>query len=268
MTGDYSNYKGIKVEIEDGVAIATFNRPEVLNALDADGLHELHYRIFPDLGRDEAVKAIILTGAGKAFCVGADVRGMQADIAKGRTAIRTDMWRAIRLLENMLDLEKPIIAAVNGHAAGLGATVALFCDIIIAAETAKFSDKHISVGIVPGDGGTVIWPLLIGPARAKEYLMTGDVMDAMEAERSGLVNKVVPLERLMPTAKQLARRLADGPTLAIAWTKRSINNRIKRDLNLLMDGCLLAEQISFTTEDHTEATRAFLERRKPQFKGR
>jgi len=168
----------------------------------------------------------------------------------------------------MLDLDKPIIAAVNGAAVGLGATIALFCDIIIAAETARFGDTHVRAGVVAGDGGAVMWPLLVGPAKAKELLMTGDIIDAKEAERIGLVNKVVPLADLLPTARELARRLANGPTLAIAWTKHSINKRIKQDVNLLIDASLASENLTFLTEDHKEAARAFVEKREPKFKGR
>ncbi len=267
MIIDYSTYKYIKVDIEDGVATVTLNRPEALNAVNPELSDELHNRIFPDLGRDEAVRAIIITGAGRGFCAGGDVKGMDERATKGARRPSGGGGGA-RLLENMLDLEKPIIAAVNGVAVGLGATVALFCDIIIAAETARFGDTHISVGLVPGDGGTVMWPLLVGPAKAKELLMTGDIINAQEAERIGLVNKVVPLDDLMPTAKELASRLANGPTLAIGWTKRSVNKKIKQDMNLLMDAAGLTETLSFATEDHKEAARAFVEKRKAQFKGR
>ncbi len=269
MTIDYSAYKCLKVEVEDGVATVTFNRPEVLNALNREGLDEVHYRIFPDLGQDEAVRAIILTGAGRAFCAGADIKVFAADLTKGaQQPGKVDVWGGLKLLENILDLDKPVIAAVNGPAIGLGVTIALFSDIIIAAETATFGDTHIKMAIVAGDGGTVIWPLLVGPAKAKELLMTGDIIDAKEAERIGLVNKVVPLEKLMPTAKELATRLAHGPTLAIGWTKRSINKKIKQDVNSLIDASLALERLSFSTEDHKEATNAFLEKREPQFKGR
>ncbi len=271
MAIDYSTYTWLKVEVdEDGVAIVTMNNPEQLNATTPEGLDEIHNRIFPDLGRDESVKAVIITGAGRAFSAGGNVKrfARDADTTPGQPWIRPELHHGIHLLDGMLNLTKPIIAAVNGVAVGLGATIALFCDIIIAAETARFGDTHIKVGIVPGDGGTIIWPLLVGPAKAKELLMTGDIIDAREAERIGLVNRVVPLEDLMPTAKELARRLARGPILAIAWTKRSVNKRIKQDVNLLMDGCLGAERISFESQDHKEATRAFTEKREPQFKGR
>ncbi|MFC2005943.1 enoyl-CoA hydratase/isomerase family protein [Chloroflexota bacterium] len=271
MGVDYSTYKQLKVEVdEDGVAIVNIGRPEVLGALSKDGLHEFHHRIFQDLARDETVKAIIVTGEGRGFCSGADVRGMKRDIKEEGVTEPEGivLYTAQQLVDAMLDIEKPTIAAVNGHAMGLGATIALFCDIIIAAETAKFADSHIKVGLVPGDGGTIIWPLLIGPARAKELLMTGDIIDAKEADRIGLVNRVVPLEDLMPTAKELAKRLAKGPTLAIGWTKRSINKKIKEEVNMVMDGCSSSERISFNTYDHKEGTLSFLEKRPPQFKGR
>ncbi len=268
MTIDYSTYKYLKVEVEDGVATVTMNRPEALNAVNQEGEDELHHRIFQDLQQDETVRAVIITGAGRAFCAGGDVKGFNRDATEGRSSRDLLGRNVAKQLEAMLDLDKPIIAAVNGAAVGLGATIALFCDIIIAAETARFGDTHISVGLVPGDGGTVIWPLLVGPAKAKELLMTGDIIDAKEADRIGLVNKVVPLEDLMPTAKELARRLAQGPTLAIAWTKRSVNKKLRRDINLLTDMDSLTERLTFSTEDHKEAARAFVEKRKPQFKGR
>jgi enoyl-CoA hydratase len=157
---------------------------------------------------------------------------------------------------------------LNGVASGLGATIALFCDIIIAAKTARIGDPHVRVGIVAGDGGSVIWPLLVGPARAKEYLLTGDLVNAEEAERIGLINRVVEPEELYPTALALAQRLAAGAPKAIGWTKLSINRWLKEGLNLIMDTSLGLEWLTFVSEDHREAVDAFLEKREPKYKGK
>lgn len=164
-------------------------------------------------------------------------------------------------------MEQPIVAAVNGDAVGLGATLALFCDIIIASEKARFGDPHVRVGLVAGDGGAVIWPLLCGVTKAKEYLMTGDLISAAEAERIGLINHAVPLGEVMPKAIELARRLANGPTRAIRWTKLACNKRLRDEVNLVLDASLAVETISMLTEDHREAARAFVEKRSPKFKG-
>jgi len=172
-----------------------------------------------------------------------------------------------RLIHNMIEVEQPIIAAVNGDAVGLGATLALFCDIIIASEKARFGDPHVRVGLVAGDGGAVIWPLLCGVAKAKEYLMTGDLISAAEAERIGLINHVVPPGEVMPKAMELAHRLANGPTRAIRWTKLACNKRLRDEVNLVLDASLAVETISMLTEDHREAARAFVEKRSPKFKG-
>jgi enoyl-CoA hydratase len=180
---------------------------------------------------------------------------------------RVPLRNAKRLIHNMLEIEQPIIAAVNGDAVGLGATLALFCDVIIASEKARIGDPHVKVGLVAGDGGAVIWPLLCGLARAKEYLMTGDLMSATEAERIGLINHVVPPEDVMPRALELAHRLANGPTRAIRWTKLSCNKRLRDEVNLVLEASLAVETISMFTEDHKEAARAFVEKRAPKFKG-
>jgi enoyl-CoA hydratase len=180
---------------------------------------------------------------------------------------RSPLSYAGRLIRNLIEVEQPIIAAVNGHAIGLGATIALFCDTIIASEQAKIGDPHVKVGLVAGDGGAVIWPLLCGLARAKEYLMTGDLMSATEAERIGLINHVVPPDEVMPRAMELAQRLANGPAKAIRWTKMACNKRLRDEVNLALEAGLAAETISMFTEDHKEATRAFVEKRAPKFKG-
>ncbi len=271
MPRDYSSYKYLKVEVKDGIATVTLNRPEALNAMNEAARSELP-RIFPDLGQDDDVKVVILTGAGRAFSAGGDVKELSANAERGEPGARPR--GGVRrtgtpggMLEAMLRLEKPIISAVNGVATGLGGTIALFCDIVIAADVAKFGDHHIRIAVVPGDGGTVIWPLLVGPHKAFEFLTTGNLMDAQEADRRGLVNKVVPLKDLMPTARALARQLADGPTFAIGLTKRSINKRLLRDVNLISEAAGAAEGQCFLTEDHKEAAKAFVEKRAPKYKG-
>jgi enoyl-CoA hydratase len=177
------------------------------------------------------------------------------------------MNRAYRLINNILALEKPLIAAVNGHAVGLGATIALFCDVIFASENARFSDPHVNVGLVAGDGGCVIWPLLIGVARAKRYLMTGDTIGAKDAEQIGLINEALPQDQVLPTAIAFAQRLANGPIKAIGWTKMSINEFLRHQVNLILHTSLATEYLCFESTDHAEAVNAFVEKRTPQFTG-
>jgi enoyl-CoA hydratase len=161
-----------------------------------------------------------------------------------------------------------VIAAINGPAIGLGASIALLCDVIIMADTATIADPHVRVGIVAGDGGTAIWPLLVGPARAKEYLMTGDPIPASEAERIGLVNRVVPAESLQTEAMALAARLAAGAPLAIQYTKAAVNKLVKEALNISFDFAIGHELVTFMSEDHKEALAAIRDKRPPRFKGR
>jgi enoyl-CoA hydratase len=266
---DYSRYECLKVEKADKLATVTLNRPDSLNAVNPQMHSELEH-IWIDLAEDRDVNAILLTGAGKAFCAGGDVKGM-ASRSSGegeRRGAGISPAGGRRLVERMLDVEQPIIGAVNGDAVGLGATIALFCDVIVASEKARFGDPHVRVGIVAGDGGAVIWPLLIGPARAKEFLMRGHLVNGAEAAKMGLVNYAVPLEEVLPKAKELAQELADGPTWAIRWSKLSINKWLKDQVNLILDASLAYEMVTFNTEDHKEAARAFVEKRKPQFQGR
>jgi enoyl-CoA hydratase len=260
------NYTFITVDLNaDGVAVCTMNRPEALNAINAEGHHELE-DLFAQLQRDDAVKAVVLTGAGRAFSAGGDVKGFGGFTDARPGGIFDSGARA--LAGNLVAIEKPVIAAVNGAAVGLGATIALLCDIVFMADTARIGDPHVKVGLVPGDGGAVIWPLLVGPARAKEYLMTGDLLDAAEAERIGLVSHVVPADRLMDEALALATRLAKGPTLAIRFAKISVQRPVQQAMLSQLDLGLALEALTGRSADHAEATKAFAEKREPRYGGR
>ncbi len=263
---DYGDYKFIKVDKVDKVAIFTLNRPEVLNAINNLLSTEIE-KIFADVALDSSVNAIVLTVAGKAFCTGGDIKFLDSNKETIKTRLLPGNNQQVRILNNILSVEQPIISAINGHAIGLGATLALFCDITIAAENAKIGDTHVKVGLVAGDGGSIIWPILCGISRAKEYLLTGDLISAAEAERIGLINHVVPLDQLMPKAMELAHRLANGPAKAIRWTKLALNKRLREDMNLVLDASMALQGLSNATEDHKEAMRAFIEKRPPQFKG-
>ncbi len=265
---DYS-YNTLLVDKKDQILTITLNRPERLNAVD-EVMHGELEDVFATVGRDGEVSAVVLTGAGRGFCSGGDVRAM--DERGGAIALQHRPIGAVsqsgrRLIHNMLWVEQPMICALNGVAAGLGATIALFCDIIYASDQARIGDTHVRAGLVAGDGGAVIWPALIGMAKAKELLMTGDIIDAQEAERIGLVNKVVPHDDLMETVMDLARRLATGPALAIRGTKHALNKRIWSELNLSLDMGLALEERSSRHDDHKEAAKAFVEKRTPQYKG-
>ena len=263
---DYTVYSDLTVEVADKVATVTLNRPDRLNAINFPGLHEELENVMLDLNADPEAHAIILTGAGRAFSAGGDIAGMKARAANPDLRyLPTGYGR--RLILNMLEVQQPIIAALNGDAVGLGATLALFCDIIIAADTARVGDPHVRVGLVAGDGGAIIWPALIGVAKAKEFLMTGNLLSAEEAERIGLINKVVPADELMDSANQMASRLANGATLAIRWTKFSINKQLRIQMNQILDTSLALEALTFLSKDHMEAADAFLEKRRPNFTG-
>ena len=266
---DYASYQCIKVAKEDKLATVTFNRAEALNAVNAE-LHDELERIWIDLAHDDEVNAIVLTGAGRAFSAGGDVKNMAArwGTEEGKRWALVTPAAGRRIIQNLLDVEQPIIAAVNGDAVGLGANIALLCDIIVASETARIADTHVRVGVVAGDSGAVIWPLLVGPARAKEFLMRGTFITGAEAARMGLVNYAVPAAQVLPKAREIASELAAGPTWAIRWTKLSVNKWLKQQVNLILDASLAYEMVTFHTDDHHEAARAFVEKRKPRFQGR
>jgi enoyl-CoA hydratase len=263
---DYSRYEFIKVEKANKVATVTLNRPNSLNAVNSALHHEL-VKIWGDLGDDEDVNAIILTGAGRAFCSGGDIKGMASGTFMSQKERLVMPSEGRRLVQNILDVEQPIIGAINGDATGLGATLALLCDVIVASERARFADTHVRMALVDGDGGGVIWPVLIGPARAKEYLMRGSFISGAEGAKIGLVNYAVPPEQVMTKARELAQELADGPTWAIRWSKLAVNKWLKQQVNTILDASIAWEMLTMYTEDHTEATHAFVEKRKPKFKG-
>jgi enoyl-CoA hydratase len=262
---DYSNYEYLKIELAERVATVTINRPEHRNAVHA-ALHHEFEQIWIDLAEDRDVNAILLTGAGNTFSVGGDITSRdKPSKSKGRGGRRIVMADGRRVIENLLDVEQPIVAAINGDALGFAANVALLCDVTVAAETAKLADTHVALGAVAGDGGAVIWPLLIGPNRAKEYLMLGDSMTGADAARIGLVNYAVPAAQVLPKARELVQRLADGPTWAIRWSKLAVNKWLKQQANLIMDAGLAYEALTLTTQDSKEAVKAMIEKRKPNF---
>ncbi len=262
---DYSEYEYLKIEVADRVATVTINRPDQRNAVHA-ALHHEFEQIWLDLAQDRDVNAILLTGAGEAFSVGGDLTSRDKPTkSKGRGGRGIVMADGRRVIENLLDVEQPIVAAINGDALGFAANVALLCDVTVAAETAKLADTHVSIGVVAGDGGAVIWPLLIGPNRAKELLMLGDSLTGADAAQIGLVNYAVPEAEVLPKARELVQRLADGPKWAIRWSKLAVNKWLKQQANLIMDAGLAYEAVTLTAQDHKEALQAMRENREPNY---
>ena len=262
---DYSVYEDLLIQKDDRVMTITLNSPENLNAF-TPGMHYGLSRIWSDVHDDPEVDVVVLTGAGRAFSAGGNVVAMQQKI-DDPALFDEIVPEAKRIIFRMLECDKPIIARVNGHAVGLGATVALFCDIIIAAEHAKIGDPHVNAGLVAGDGGAVIWPQLVGFARAKEYLFTGDLMSAAEAERIGLINHVVAADELDDKVYGLARRLAAGASKSVRWTKQVVNIPLRQLAHSMMDLSISVETQSNLSSDHQEAVTAFSNKRKPNFTG-
>jgi enoyl-CoA hydratase len=265
----YAHYKDLKVDVVNKVATVTLNRPEARNAINQRLIRELR-NIWDDLADDMSVNAVVLTGAGPIFSVGGDVK-MMAEKPGGDVLEDGEIHDPMisrRLVNRLLELDKPIVCAMNGDVVGLAATIALFCDITVMSEDARIGDSHVNkVGLVAGDGGNVIWPLLIGVNKAKEFLLRGKLINGREAERIGLVNHCVPAAEVLDYARNIAQELADGPSWAIRWTKLSINQVIKQRVNLQIEASMALEQVTFATQDHKEATKSFKEKRKPKFTG-
>src|SRR5712691_11094784 len=262
---DYSAYEFLQIEVAERVATVTLNRPAQLNAVHA-ALHHEFEQIWLELAEDRDVNAILLTGAGTAFSVGGDLTSRDTPTkSKGRGGRRIVMADGRRVIENLLNVQQPIVAAINGDALGFAANVALLCDVTVVSETAKLADTHVTIGAVAVDGGAVIWPLLIGPNRAKEFLMLGDTITGADAARIGLVNHAVPKEQVLPKARELVQGLADGPTWAIRWSKLAVNKWLKQQANLIMDAGLAYEAVTLMSKDHQEAVKAMTERRKPNY---
>ena len=262
---DFGAFNAILFRRDGKVLHATLNRPDSLNAIDDDMDRDLA-RLFGDVAADAETNVLVLTGAGRAFSAGGDIEHMQRLIDQPNLFL-DGMAAAKRIVFSLLDCPKPVIAKVNGAAVGLGATIALFSDLIYAADTAKFGDPHVKVGYVAGDGGAVIWPQLIGYARAKEYLLTGDLLTGAEAARIGLINRALPADQLDAAVDEIAQRLANGASRAIQWTKLSVNTTLKQVAQQVMDTSLAYEALSNLTKDHQEAVNAFREKRAPRFTG-
>jgi enoyl-CoA hydratase len=263
---DYGDYRALRFAREDDVLRITIDHPDsALNTVDGL-LHGELARLFRELKREDHARAIVLTGSGPAFSAGGDFAWFPTlQDPEQLEHLRRD---AKQMIWDLLDVEIPIVAAVNGHAIGLGASLALLCDTIFMADTATLADPHVRVGVVAGDGGAAIWPLVLGPARAKQFLLTGDAIDAAKAERLGLVNEVVAASELQERALAFARRLAAGAPLALRYTKLAVNKLLKDALNVAFDTSTALEIVTFRSDDHAEALAAIREKRKPQFRGR
>ncbi len=254
------DYENIIFEKEENIAIITFNRPEAMNALNNQTRAEFRAAI-DDVAEDDAIKVLILTGSGKAFVAGSDIKEFSATTPFAAHNI-------MRLGEMVEKLEKPVIAAVNGFCLGGGNEIAMGCDIIIASEKAKFGQTEINIGIIPGGGGTQRLPRLIGVCRAKELIYTGDIIRAEEADRLGLVNRVVPMDELMPAAKELARKIAAKSAAALKLAKTAINHGMQTNLESGLKYEYELYSLSLSLEDKSEGVNAFLEKRAPKFVGR
>ncbi|MFF8438327.1 enoyl-CoA hydratase/isomerase family protein [Streptomyces bacillaris] len=252
-----------------GVSWITLNRPEAMNALTPEQRERI-IALLADASADPAVRAVVLTGTGRGFCAGADLRGAPDRVRErlpGDVA-RTVRLGAQRLVAAVLDCEKPVIAAVNGTAAGIGAHLAFACDLVLAADTARFIEVFVRRGLVPDGGGAYLLPRLVGPQRAKELMFFGDALSAADAERLGLVNRTVEAGELEAVATAWAERLAAGPTRALALTKQLVNDALTGDRATAFAAEAAAQEINMTTRDATEGVASFTERRTPDFQGR
>ena len=263
------DYQDILYTKEEGIATITLNRPDRMNAL-IPGILESIYKAVEDATKDEKVRVLVITGTGRAFCAGADVKAMADSLNQpgGGGGEREAEARHVLLDIILNKFEKPLIAAINGVTVGGGLDLALACDIRIASDRARFAEVHIRRGLIPAMGGIYLLPRLVGIDRACQLIWTGDMVDAKEAERIGLVTMVVPHEELESATMELAEKLAKGPPLAIRKAKRAIYEGLGMDLQSTQEYVTSALKELRGTEDHKEGARAFVEKRGAVFKGK
>ncbi len=255
-------YENLLLSVEDGIGILQFNRPEVRNALDKATVDEV-YLALDEFRANDAVGVVILTGAGdKAFVGGADIKDLLArGMKEGLQGINARLFTAIE------QFEKPTIAAVNGFALGGGCEIAMACDLRVASDAAKFGLPETGLGIIPGAGGTQRLPRLVGLGKAKELVLTGDIIPAAEALRIGLVNQVVPPDQVLTAAREMARKILTRGPLAVRLAKQALNLSARAPLDVGLQFEVMAQSVLFESADKKEGMTAFLEKRKPQFKG-
>jgi len=254
----------VLIEQRDGIATVTLNRPEKLNALNEEMYSQLTEG-FAVLAADDAVRAVIVTGAGRGFCSGSDVGGMlQSDLVSGRARLQ----RRHRMIRNLVNIEKPVIAAVRGPVAGIGFSIALACDLIVAAESAKFSQIFKNIGLIPDGGAVYFLAQRLGIARAKELVYTARMLPAQEALQWGVVSRVVADDQLEDTARALAAEFASSATYALALAKKMFESMYVPSLEALLEMESLSQGLARLTADHREGVTAFREKRKALFKGR
>ncbi len=260
---NYADYRHLTFDLDaDGVLLITINRPEVLNATNAR-LHWELTQVWRTVDADPAARVALITGAGKAFSAGGDL-DLVEEMAGNPAGVARTMREASDLVYNLIDLDKPVVSAINGVAVGAGLVVALLADVSIISETARLTDGHTRLGVAAGDHAAIIWPLLCGMAKAKYYLLTSDFLDGREAERIGLVSLCVAPERLLDTARDVAMRLARGSQPSLRWTKRALNNWL-RQAGPIFDQSLALEMLTFMGPDVREGAKAIREKRPPDF---
>ncbi len=269
---DPHSLTAISYEIADRIATITFNEPEVMNPMTQAMMSET-IAMLDNAAQDPEIRVVIITGNGRAFSAGGDVRGLgqrATGVGPPPTAFQRRAWlrRTQRLILAIRAIEKPVIAAINGVAAGGGCDIALACDIRIMSDHARIGEVFARIGLFPGTGGTWLLPRAVGVEKALELIWTGDLIEATEAQRIGLVSRVVPANDLMTEARALAGRLAAGPPLALALAKAAVYRGLDQDLAAAMDYASTAEAITLSSQDHIEGITAFREKRAPTFEGR
>jgi enoyl-CoA hydratase len=260
---DYSSYQRLQFERHDpGILVVTLNRPDRYNATDAT-MHTELARVWRDIGDDQDTRVVVVTGAGRAFSAGGDMELLE-DMTGNFELVAHMVNEAADIVFNMAACDKPIVSAINGAAVGAGLVVALISDVSICADDARLGDGHVRIGVAAGDHAAIIWPLLVGMAKARYYLLTGEMFTGQEAERIGLVSLALPRDEVLPKAMDVAQQLANGSQTAIRWTKKALNQWIKQAGPIFEQSAAL-EMLGFMGPDAIEGVAALKEKRTPTF---